>query len=124
MGHKFKTSDKVIVRDTNDRLIWRFDIFSHYNSNDSIHQYVTIGGVWECCLPYEGNEYLVGAIRDPEIEMELTFGQKVVAWDSSSYRFFGIFVEKDTTKSLPYCILKKDSHTMLWYSYCEPYDWE
>ena len=124
MGHKFKTSDKVIVRDNNVNVCWHFDFFSHYNSNDSRCKYATVSGDWECCLPYEGNEHLIGSIKEPESELELNFGQKVVAWDSISYKYFGIFVTKDATKPLPYCILKKDSHTMLWYSHCEPYDWE
>ena len=81
MGHKFKTSDKVIVRNKNANVYWRFDFFSHYR-NDSIHQYETIGGVWECCLPYEGNEHLIGSIKDPEEkDKPFEWGERLIRKD-------------------------------------------
>lgn len=53
--HKFKPFDKVLTRDY-DWDIWNADIFSHHYCDD----YICIGGVWKQCIPYKGNEHLLG----------------------------------------------------------------
>jgi hypothetical protein len=62
--HEFKPFDKVLVRDEDD-CIWCANIFSHINSHE---EYVTIGCErgYTYCLPYEGNEHLLGTTKDVE----------------------------------------------------------
>lgn len=53
----FKTYDKVLVR--NRKQSWKIDMFSHYEQFGSFH-YRTLGGYYEYCIPFDGNEHLVG----------------------------------------------------------------
>ncbi|MBD5641849.1 MAG: hypothetical protein HDQ91_05475 [Desulfovibrio sp.] len=59
----FKPFDKVLVRDKDDE-IWRCNLFSH--TNEGI--YVCVIHAWEQCIPYEGNEHLVGTTGKPEAD--------------------------------------------------------
>lgn len=54
---------RVLVRDY-DMRIWLPHFFGClYNSNDS--PYMAVGGtLWRCCIPYEGNEHLLGKTED------------------------------------------------------------
>ena len=64
--HTFKPYDKVLVCDGKG-CCWRVDFFSHYNNNKrSIYQYVCVSSQHKNCLPYEGNEHLVGVVFDPK----------------------------------------------------------
>lgn len=57
----FKPFDRVLVRDSNID-IWRAEIFSHYLQEDQPFptSYLCVGGLWAQCIPYEGNESLLG----------------------------------------------------------------
>lgn len=57
-----KPFDKVLVRDHNNE-IWRPDLFGRI-TNDG--RFACIGMAWEQCIPYEGNEHLLGTTNDPE----------------------------------------------------------
>lgn len=60
--HEFKPFDKVLVRDCSDEK-WRCNIFSHIHASD----FLCVGsGCWNHCIPYEGNEHLVGTTDMPE----------------------------------------------------------
>lgn len=54
--------DKVLVRDGDDDK-WVCDIFSHIDENDF---YYCVGTRWRQCIPYEGNEHLLGTTKKPE----------------------------------------------------------
>lgn len=56
-----KPFDKVLVRDT-DNQEWKCNIFSHL-SND---HFICIVYCWNQCIPYEGNEYLLGTTDNPK----------------------------------------------------------
>ena len=62
--YDFKPFDKVLVRGAG---IWTIDFYSHFNnsSDDFTRGHVTISGIWENCIPYEGNEHLLGT-SNPE----------------------------------------------------------
>lgn len=60
--HQFKPFDKVLVRDGDDNE-WVCDFFSHIDERDL---YYCIGSWWVQCIPYEGNEYLLGTTNKPE----------------------------------------------------------
>lgn len=60
----FKTYDKVLVR--NRKQSWKIDLFSHYEQFGS-YRYRTLGGYYEYCIPFDGNEHLVGKeVKDEE----------------------------------------------------------
>lgn len=54
----FKPFDKVLVRD-NDEGEWYANYFSHYKENNDC-PYVCIDNSYIYCIPYEGNEHLLG----------------------------------------------------------------
>lgn len=58
--HEFKPYERVLVRDY-DSQAWHADLFSHVD-NTSI-QFESIGGKWNQCIPYEGNEHLLGKTK-------------------------------------------------------------
>lgn len=60
---QFKPFDKVLVRDS-DHSKWECDIFSHLGDKEGI--FVCISDWWRQCIPYEGNEHLLGTIDNPE----------------------------------------------------------
>lgn len=60
----FKPFDKVLVRYGNG--IWGATFFSRYD-NKSAWAYVGVDCInWEQCIPYEGNEHLLGTNKSPE----------------------------------------------------------
>ena len=60
---QFKPFEKVLVRDNYDDM-WRASFFSHIKEDDG--RYVTTGLTWKFCIPYIGNESLVGTTKDVE----------------------------------------------------------
>lgn len=57
----FKPFDKVLVR--NDKVEkWRASLFS--NINTSCYSYTCINARYRYCIPYEGNEHLIGTNKD------------------------------------------------------------
>ena len=61
--HQFKPFEKVLVRDSYEDK-WRASFFS--NIREGYAKYVTTGLVWKFCIPYEGNEHLLGTINNVE----------------------------------------------------------
>lgn len=60
----FKTYDKVLVR--NRKQSWKIDLFSHYEQFGS-YNFRTLGGYYEYCIPFDGNEHLLGKeVKDEE----------------------------------------------------------
>lgn len=60
--HQFKPFDKVLVRDLDEHK-WECSLFSHI---DEEGYYVCVGSWWMQCIPYEGNEHLLGTTNEPE----------------------------------------------------------
>lgn len=60
---QFKPFEKVLVRDSIDD-VWRASFFSHIKENDG--SYVTTCVTWKFCIPYIGNESLLGTTKDVE----------------------------------------------------------
>lgn len=61
--HQFKPFEKVLVRDY-DNDVWRASFFSH--TRETLGRYATAGLVWKQCIPYEGNEHLLGTKNNPK----------------------------------------------------------
>ena len=62
--HEFKAKDWVLVRD-DDKETWKLGIFSHLVDRPSF-PYVCVGNSYDECIPYEGNEALLGTTDAPE----------------------------------------------------------
>ena len=62
--YKFQPFDKVLVRDGHEDT-WKVDLFSHFKEMHD-YKYKCIGNHWKQCVPYEGNEHLLGTTDSPE----------------------------------------------------------
>lgn len=62
----FKPFDKVLVRDDGTQD-WCANYFSHYRAYDKDYPYACIDSYYRYCIPYEGNEHLLGT-TDPYTE--------------------------------------------------------
>lgn len=60
---QFKPFDKVLVRDAESEK-WRCAFYSHIEPV-GLYRYVTTGGMHMMCIPFEGNEHLVGTTKNP-----------------------------------------------------------
>ena len=67
--HEFKPFDKVLVR-YQEFHVWEPAIFKSYCYSTSSVRFKTIGDEipWNYCIPYEGNEHLVGTTDKPKEE--------------------------------------------------------
>lgn len=62
---ELKPFDKVLVRHQKTEE-WSANIFSHTDKTDEYLDYVCVNGRWEFCIPYIGNESLLGTTKDVE----------------------------------------------------------
>lgn len=60
----FKPFDKVLVR-YDDQHVWQIDFFSHYVRGVEC-PYKCLTRDFNQCIPYEGNEHLLGTTNTPE----------------------------------------------------------
>lgn len=60
---ELKPFDKVLVRDRDDRK-WGCDFFCHLGDKEGV--FVCISSWWRQCIPYEGNEHLLGTTKKTE----------------------------------------------------------
>lgn len=63
---ELKPFDKVLVRHQKTEE-WSANIFSHTDKTDEYLDYVCVNGRWEFCIPYEGNESLLGTTKEMEV---------------------------------------------------------
>lgn len=62
----FKPFDMVLVRDIPSER-WSINLFSYYDEEDKDFPYVCLYNRYSKCIPYEGNEHLVGKTVDTQI---------------------------------------------------------
>lgn len=63
-AHEFKPFDRVLVRD-NNHCRWTIDFYSYYIKGCQF-PYKTLAGGYCQCIPYKGNEHLIGTTDKPE----------------------------------------------------------
>lgn len=67
--YDFKPFDKVLVRDEGDKE-WHISLFAReivdYSDGLSYWYECSNGIIWDCCIPFEGNEHLLGTAENPE----------------------------------------------------------
>lgn len=61
--HEFKPFDRVLVRDDEEER-WRISLFAK-KETDADFPYRCMGEVYSFCIPYEGNESLLGTSNSP-----------------------------------------------------------
>ena len=99
-GLKVKTGDPVLMRD-NELRPWSYSVFSHKRSReDVLYPYYGAGILAAFCIPYVGNERLVGTTDDYKAPEEPTkpkfvFGAKVKATLSSDEEKEGVLIGFD-----------------------------
>lgn len=100
-GLKVKTGDPVLMRD-DVTSTWWYSIFSHKLSGEGDpFPYCSAGTISMFCIPYKGNEHLVGTTDDYKAPEEPTkpkfiFGAKVKAMLSSGEEMEGVLIGIDT----------------------------
>lgn len=62
---EFKPFDKVLVRD-DDYDSWEANIFSYVQEGEPEYKYKCVFTCWKQCIPYEGNEHLLGTTEEPK----------------------------------------------------------
>lgn len=67
--HQFKPFEKVLTRDSKDSL-WHIDLYEGMLEDDNEYNYSCMASVWVYCIPYEGNEHLLGTTKDVEEDYE------------------------------------------------------
>ena len=60
---QFNPFEKVLVRDA-ESAKWRCAFYSHFEPN-GIYHHITVGSTYVMCIPFEGNEHLVGTTKNP-----------------------------------------------------------
>ena len=62
---KFQPFQKVLAKDSEKGIFdaWHCCLFSHASKEG---KYFTSSGMWDECIPFEGNEHLVGTKDDPK----------------------------------------------------------
>ena len=61
---QFKPFDKVLVQSNKDPK-WRCAFYSHFDSYGMYHHVIGDDGAYVKCIPFEGNEHLVGTTKNP-----------------------------------------------------------
>lgn len=62
---KLKQFDRVLCRDGVGKE-WHIDLFESVLTDNSEYNYKCMVNVWKICIPYKGNEYLLGTTKDVE----------------------------------------------------------
>ena len=67
--YQFKPFERVLVRDSKDSL-WHIDLYEGMLGDDNEYNYSCMAADWVYCIPYEGNEQLLGTTKDVEEDYE------------------------------------------------------
>lgn len=62
---ELKPFDKLLCRDDIGEE-WHIDLFESMVTHNSKYNYKCMANIWKFCIPYEGNEHLLGTTKDVE----------------------------------------------------------
>jgi len=105
--HKFKPFDRVLVRESDDDQ-WRCQFYSHPYGE----YHACLNGVHVQCVPFAGNEALLGTTDGPEPEFKK--GDAVLVWDEGdSIKMIKVYSHFDGElhKHVAFNVLLKDKVT-------------
>lgn len=118
-GLKVKTGDPVLMRD-DVASTWRYSLFSHKHSReDAPYPYYSAGIIAAICIPYVGNEHLVGttdAYKAPEkpTKHKFVFGAKVKVKLSNGEEKEGVLTGYDfLDDDAPFEVVVQDKEDVL-----------
>lgn len=118
----FEPFQKVLVRDS-DRDNWRCGFFSHMRERMAF-KYVATSDVWEQCIPYEGNESLVGTSDSPTPpEPEFRFGDHVEVSSDGAFWLKAIYCRKSYDPTKPHSVVVENSTEVMLWEHCRKADW-
>ena len=65
--HKFEPFEKVLCRDYKDS-VWEADLFGFKVKNETETSFIyrCVGNIYKYCIPYKGNEHLLGTTKNVE----------------------------------------------------------
>jgi len=108
--HEFKPKEWVLVRD-DDGDEWSLNVYSHKHGDF----FYGIGCGWCQCIPYEGNEHLLGTSNSPEKKPneEFKFGDKVKCKRDDTWED-GLFVVNDDS-FLPCLVFFPEENDIEWF---------
>ena len=115
---------KVLVRDDEDKE-WRANFFSHVHVfSERLRKYVCAGHMWEYCIPYEGNEHLLGTTARPASEFKFGDHVEVACGDDDWSK--AVFIRKVDGPNPYECLLQcpwGDHATEVRGARCRHADW-
>lgn len=118
-GLKVKTGDPVLMRD-DVASTWRYSVFSHRHRREDIpYPYYSAGTISKFCIPYKGNEHLVGTTDDykaPEktTKHKFVFGAKVKVKLSNGEETEGVLTGYDfLDDDAPFEVVVRDKEDVL-----------
>ena len=121
-GLKVKTGDPVLMRD-DVTSTWRYSVFSHKHRREDVpYPYYGAGIIAAFCIPYIGNECLVGTTEDYKAHEEPTkpkfvFGAKVKAKLNNGEEKEGVLIGFDTKDQYaPFEVVVQDEDASFNYS--------
>lgn len=107
MKHDFKPFDRVLVRESDDDQ-WRCQFYSHPYGE----YHACLNGVHVQCIPFAGNEALLGTKDEPEPEFKK--GDAVLVWDEGDtgkrFRVYSHY-DSDFCRHVTLNVLHKDGST-------------
>ena len=116
---EFKPFDKILVRD-NSQQMWKIDFFEQY-SKDENYPYCGLIYSHKYCVPYEGNEHLLGTCDSALPPEEFNFGDQVQVKDDDEGEWKrAIFVKLNTKENPlnPYLVIIEGEEDTIWCSFC------
>lgn len=95
---EIQTGEAVLVRNSRNG-VWVYCNFSHIDKNEE-RKYVTSYVACKYCIPYKGNEDLVGTTKNFNEPFEFKFGAKVMAYNGMEVENkFGVLIDQDMNDS-------------------------
>ena len=99
--HEFQPKEWVLVRD-DDIEEWKLDIFSHLVDGASF-PYICVGGCYSECIPFEGNESLLGKNGTPEEKEDWKVGDKVEVLCKNDDKWYpGKIIDIDSSRIMQF----------------------
>jgi len=119
---KFEPFQKVLVR-FNKQDTWKCNLYSHYEAHSKCH--FCCGAYWNMCIPYEGNEHLLGTTDSPTPpKPEFKWGDHVEVRNEESEQWRkAVFcsISQHNQHNFFYCLIEP-SACCLW-TFCRHADW-
>ena len=122
MAEELKPFNRVLVRDS-DVQFWHAAFFSH-KVNSDVYPYITTANEkYAQCIPYEGNEHLLGTADSPNPPEEpFEFGDHVAVRDNKEGIWCqAIYLGTDTSDN--YAVVLRGCRYVSLYRFCRHADW-